>query len=178
MKKAIFYIVITSIIGLISGCDLVPNTLVLDSPALLVEDAKRRVMEVEVTDFKTMIDREEYFILIDVRTENEHDVGYIPGSVLIPRGLVEFRIANENFWEDEGMYVPEKTDLLIIYCKSGNRSALAADALRSMGYKNILSLMGGWKAWKATYPENIEKNAAPSFIAPSDTEEEKDDSSC
>ena len=129
-----------------------------ESAEMMVEDALASLDQITVEDFGKMIESEEMFILLDVRTAEEHNAGYIPGSVLMPRGVVEFRIANDAIWEEEGMYTPLKEDPLVIYCKRGNRSALAALSLKKLGYNNILVLDGGWLEWKNKFPENVESN--------------------
>ena len=75
----------------------------------MINDAKARITEISIDDFKAMMDEEEMFVLVDVRTLEEHDAGYIPGSVLIPRGRVEFRIGNEDFWEPKLRSGPDVT---------------------------------------------------------------------
>lgn len=133
-------------------------SLEFETAEMMVEEALNGLDKITVEDFGKLMDSEEMFILLDVRTEQEHNAGYIPGSVLMPRGVLEFRIANETIWEEEGMYVPLKEDPLIIYCKRGNRSALAAQSLEKLGYENIVVLDGGWLEWKSVFPENVESN--------------------
>lgn len=123
----------------------------------LVAETKKLITEISIDDFKKTYEGDEYFVLIDVRTEKEYKAGYIPGAVSIERGVLEFRIAKQEIWDELGMYIPEKTDLVVICCKSGNRSALATKALMELGYTNVKSLQGGWEAWHAAYPEKIEK---------------------
>lgn len=123
----------------------------------LVAAAKEVITEISIEDFKTMYDGDEYFVMIDVRTVAEYDAGYMPGAVSIPRGVLEFRIGDEEVWDGLGFYIPEKTDPIVINCRSGGRSALAAKALQELGYENAMSLQGGWNAWHETYPELIEK---------------------
>lgn len=85
-------------------------------------------------------------LFIDCRTEKEFKRGSIPNSVLIQRGLIEFKVAKQ---------APDKNTKIIIYCKSGKRSALTTCTLTKMGYSNVLSMTGGWKAWiDAGYPVN------------------------
>ncbi len=109
-------------------------------------------------ELKTKIDSMEYFTLIDVREPNEYNAGYIPGSVNIPRGILEFNIGKEKFWDDQFMYMPEKTEEIIVYCKKGKRSILAAESLQKLGYENIKYLDSGWKGWELKYPLIYEKN--------------------
>lgn len=127
----------------------------------MVEDAKTRIVETSLEDFAALLESEEYYVLLDVRSKGEHDRGYIPGSVLIPRGSLEFRIGSEEFWDNEGLYLPEKSDKLVLYCKSGKRSALAVDALQKLGYENVTALTGGFLAWKAENPDEVEVNLPP-----------------
>src|SRR5210317_803099 len=84
----------------------------------LVAAAKEVIKEISAEDFKTMYDGEDYFVLIDVRTVAEYDAGYIPGAVSIPRGVLEFRIGNEDVWDEMGLYIPEKTDPIVLNCRS------------------------------------------------------------
>lgn len=142
----------------------------------MVEEAKAEINFITVSELNRLQVDEEWYTLIDVREEGEHDAGYIPGSVLIPRGVVEFRILNESFWEDEGMYLPEKTDKIIIYCRSGNRSALVAQALQRLGFKEIYSLDGGFNQWKEDFAEKIEVNIKSNEIPQGPVTTSKDDS--
>jgi rhodanese-related sulfurtransferase len=124
----------------------------------LVNDAKERISEISVQDFKALMDSEEPFVLIDVRETGEHNAGYIPGSVSMPRGVVEFRIGNESVWENEGMYTPLKDEMIIIYCKKGHRGTLATESLKQLGYSNIKNIAGGYLEWISGYPDIIDKN--------------------
>lgn len=134
-----------------------PNLNSYESKDALVAAAKEVIKEISVEDFKTMYDGEDYFVLIDVRTMKEYDAGYIPGAAHISRGKLEFDIAKEEVWDEMGLYIPEKTDPIVLNCRSGARSALAAKALMELGYENVMSLKGGWKAWHEAYPELIEQ---------------------
>jgi rhodanese-related sulfurtransferase len=103
----------------------------------IVDDAKSRVTEISVED---TFDRTRGGAnLIDVREGNEWDAGHAKGAVHLGRGIIERDIV-ERF--------PDKTAELILYCGGGYRSALSADMLQKMGYTNVLSMAGGWKAWK------------------------------
>ncbi len=86
--------------------------------------------------------------LVDVRetVEREND-GVIPGSIHVPRGLLEFKANPESPAYDNEL-VPD--DRLILYCGTGGRSALAAKTLYDMGYQDVSSLAGGYAAWRAT----------------------------
>ena len=124
----------------------------------LVAEAMRNVNPIKVETLKTMIDEGEMILLLDVREPAEHNAGYIPGSLNIPRGVLEFKIGNEDYWEEEMLYMPEKDEQLIVYCKKGKRSILAAQTLKALGYTKVLYLQEGWKKWEMTYPLIYEKN--------------------
>ncbi|HEX8652196.1 MAG TPA: rhodanese-like domain-containing protein [Pyrinomonadaceae bacterium] len=105
----------------------------------LVREAKSRIREVSVEDARTRIKEDERARLIDVREDNEWEAGHALGAEHMGRGIIERDI--------EGL-VPDKGTELILYCGGGYRSALSADNLQRMGYTNVYSMAGGWKAWK------------------------------
>ena len=123
----------------------------------LVAAAKEVITEITIEDFKNMYDGEDYFVLVDIREPAEYDAGYIPGAASVPRGVLEFQIAKEEVWDEMGLYIPEKADPIVLNCRSGGRSALAAKSLMELGYEKVFSLQGGFNAWKEAYPELIEK---------------------
>jgi rhodanese-related sulfurtransferase len=103
----------------------------------IVDDARSRIREVTVDE---AIDRMGHGAqLIDVREDNEWHDGHASGAIHLGRGIIERDIVAE---------VPDKSAELILYCGGGFRSALAADMLQKMGYTNVFSMAGGWKAWK------------------------------
>lgn len=104
----------------------------------LVNEAKTRVKETDVANVKRRMDAGEKFILIDVREESEWAKGHLPGAVHMGKGVIE---------RDIEQRVPDPNAKLILYCGGGFRSALAADNLQKMGYKNVESMDGGWKGW-------------------------------
>ncbi len=112
------------------------------SPAFLalVNDAKTRIKEIDVSRLKALQSSSDPFTLIDVREDNEWTDGHIPGSVHIGRGVLERDIESR---------VPRKDTTIILYCRGGSRSALAADALMKMGYSKVASLAGGITAYKS-----------------------------
>ena len=103
----------------------------------LVDDARSRVREVNVE--QTLERVRQGARLIDVREDNEWQRGRAAGAEHLGRGVIERDIERE---------VPEHSAELILYCGGGYRSALAADNLRRMGYANVYSLAGGWRAWR------------------------------
>jgi rhodanese-related sulfurtransferase len=128
------------------------------SPDQMVAQALKVVKTITVDELNKLMDSEEIYTLIDVRQKSEHYYGYIPGSLVIPRGSLEFLIGNEEYWETEGLYMPLKEETIIVYCKKGGRGALAANSLMQLGYDNVYTLDGGWKKWELTYPDFTEKN--------------------
>jgi len=105
------------------------------------------VQEITVDELNKKIENQEDFLLIDVRQAAEYQKSNIPGSLLIPRGLIEFKIGDDAFWEEEFLYTPEKDAEIILYCKKGDRGILATKALTELGYTNVKNLSGGIIAW-------------------------------
>lgn len=103
----------------------------------LVEEAKKEIQEINVTQLREMM-KSGGFHLVDVREPQEVQRGKIGDAVPIPRGMLEMQI-------DQVTSNPEEP--IVLYCGSGNRSALAAQSLKKMGFKSVISLAGGWKAW-------------------------------
>jgi rhodanese-related sulfurtransferase len=110
----------------------------------LVDAARARIKECTVADVKAKMDRGERFHLLDVREESEFAKDRAKGARHVGRGVLERDI--------EGL-VPDQAADIVLYCGGGYRSALAADSLRQMGYKNVTSMDGGIRAWReAGYP--------------------------
>ncbi|MGB9182173.1 MAG: rhodanese-like domain-containing protein [Pyrinomonadaceae bacterium] len=107
----------------------------------VVEDAKSRIREVSVEETRALLSTDKGVRLIDVREDNEWSAGHAAGAEHLGKGIIERDIETQ---------VPDKQTELILYCGGGYRSALAADVLQSMGYENVYSMAGGWKAWKDT----------------------------
>jgi rhodanese-related sulfurtransferase len=103
----------------------------------LVNEVMPRVTEVSVAE---AIERHgNGATLIDVREDNEWEAGHARGAIHMGRGVIERDIVHQ---------IPNKDAELVLYCGGGYRSALAADNLQKMGYTNVLSMTGGWTAWK------------------------------
>ena len=160
MRKAINLLIISFVMLVACQNQQATNNTSLtsyDSSDQMVAAAKEVITEISIEDFKAMYDGEDYFVMIDVRTNAEYDAGYIPGAVSIPRGVLEFKIGKEEVWDNNGLYIPEKADPIVLNCRSGGRSALAAKSLMELGYEKVYSLQGGWIAWHEAYPELTEK---------------------
>jgi rhodanese-related sulfurtransferase len=107
----------------------------------IVNDAKARVKETDIDGYKAMLARDEQPLLVDIREDAEYAAGHAVGALHIGKGVIERDIETK---------VPEKGTPMVLYCGGGFRSALAADALQTMGYTNVISLDGGWRAIQAS----------------------------
>jgi rhodanese-related sulfurtransferase len=105
----------------------------------VVDDAKQRIRETTIDDVKARLDRQEKFVLIDVREESEYANDHLPGAIHLGKGIIERDIEER---------VPGLDTPLVLYCGGGYRSALAADNLQKMGYTNVLSMDGGIRSWR------------------------------
>jgi len=121
-------------------------TLMPDTPADLLKEARRTVPELTPEEAKAQLDRGEIALLIDVREPAEWDAGHIPGALHAPRGMIE--------WYADPGYPNHKPDLaeaqakrVVIHCASGGRSLLAAQSLQRLGFSNVISMSGGFKEW-------------------------------
>ncbi len=106
----------------------------------LIAEARQQVPEVTVHELRTMQGSGTEFALVDVRELNEWNLGHIPGAVYIGRGVLESNIEQR---------VPREAQV-VLYCQSGNRSALAGQTLQQLGYTKVTSLAGGWRDWVGT----------------------------
>lgn len=105
----------------------------------LVAEAKKKVTEISPSEAAEKAKTNEA-VIIDVRDKEEWDEGHIPNAVHLSRGTIELDIEEK---------VPDPNAVIICHCGGGGRSALAAESLKKMGYKNVRSMAGGLKAWKA-----------------------------
>jgi rhodanese-related sulfurtransferase len=111
------------------------------SPAFLriVDDARQRVRETNVDEVKSRLDRGDKFVLVDVREDNEWEKDHLPGAIHLSKGIIE---------RDVEQRVPDPNTPMVLYCGGGFRSAMAADNLQKMGYKNVISMDGGVRGWR------------------------------
>jgi rhodanese-related sulfurtransferase len=105
----------------------------------IVDDAKTRVRETNVDEVKKKMDRGGKFTLVDVREESEFAKDHLPGAIHLGKGIIE---------RDIEARVPDLDAEIVLYCGGGFRSALAADNLQKMGYKNVVSMDGGIRDWR------------------------------
>jgi rhodanese-related sulfurtransferase len=102
----------------------------------LVNDAKKRVREINIDEYKRMREEGTPHILVDVREDNEWSAGHALNAMHLSKGVIERDIESR---------IPDKQQTLVLYCGGGYRSALAGDSIRKMGYESVISLDGGWR---------------------------------
>src|SRR5437763_3187113 len=105
----------------------------------LVSEAKNNVTEISPDEAVKKLQNKEA-VIVDVRDKDEWDAEHIPNAIHLSRGSIESDIEEK---------VPDPNAVIICHCGGGGRSALAAESLQKMGYKNVRSMAGGLKAWKA-----------------------------
>jgi rhodanese-related sulfurtransferase len=114
----------------------------------IVNDAKSRVRETTPEEVRRKQEAGEKFHFIDVREDNEWEAAHAQGATHLGKGIIE---------RDIEKAIPDHDAEVILYCGGGYRSALAADVLQQMGYRNVISMDGGWKRWKELgYPTENE----------------------
>ena len=102
----------------------------------LANEARKRIKEISPDESFALVGSGA--ILIDVREEKEFKAGSIAGAIHISRGLLASRITDA---------VPDKSSLIVCFCAVGHRSAIAADTLQQLGYRNVTSMAGGLKSY-------------------------------
>src|SRR5438105_2674084 len=110
----------------------------------LVKAAKKKIKETTPQGVMERFKKDTPFRLLDVREDDEFSKGWIRGATHMSKGTIERDIEHE---------VRDKNEEIVLYCGGGYRSALAAENLKRMGYKNVVSMKGGWRAWnRLKYP--------------------------
>ncbi|GGB79849.1 hypothetical protein GCM10011352_01890 [Marinobacterium zhoushanense] len=104
----------------------------------LVVEAKQQIAEIGLDDAELAVQRAD--VVIDVREPDEYQSGHLPGAINIPRGMLEFRLSNDDKLSARDLN-------LVLYCKTSGRAALSALSLKAMGYLHVLSIAGGFDAW-------------------------------
>jgi|SRR5438874_10895959 len=105
----------------------------------LVADAKKTITEISPEEAAAKL-QDHAAVIVDVRDTDEWDGEHIPHAIHLSRGTLELDIEEK---------IPDPNAVIITHCGGGGRSALAAESLQKMGYKNVRSMAGGFKAWKA-----------------------------
>ena len=106
----------------------------------LCDEVRARIKEVSIDEVAERLARGDSFELVDVREESEVANGRIRGARHLGKGVIERDVENA---------IPDLEAEVVLYCGGGFRSALAAENLGKMGYTNVASMAGGWRAWKA-----------------------------
>jgi rhodanese-related sulfurtransferase len=130
-----------------------PEEIMMKTAHDLVAQAKTTIREVALQDADAAIQQAD--VLIDVREADEFAAGHLPGAVLVPRGLLEFKLSGTPALSSRDLKV-------VLYCKTSGRAALAAQAMQAMGYLNVNSIAGGYDAWAAA-GKPVVKPEQPSF---------------
>ena len=107
----------------------------------LVHDAKKRIREIDIEEYKRLVASGDAGQLVDVREDHEWESAHAVGAIHLSKGTIE-RDIEKTF--------PDTQTKLVLYCGGGYRSALATDNLQKMGYANVISLDGGWRAIEAS----------------------------
>jgi rhodanese-related sulfurtransferase len=105
----------------------------------MVDDAKSRIHEISIDQVQAKLQGGEKFMLVDVREESEYAKDHLPGAIHLGKGIIERDIEER---------VPDPNTPMVLYCGGGFRSALAADNLQKMGFRNVLSMDGGIREWR------------------------------
>ncbi|MBV8069541.1 MAG: sulfurtransferase [Acidobacteriaceae bacterium] len=107
----------------------------------IVRDAKTRIREIDIDEYKRLRESGQAGQLVDVREDHEWEAAHAAGAIHLGKGIIE---------RDIETTFPDKNAKLVLYCGGGYRSALATDNVQKMGYRNIVSLHGGWRAIEAS----------------------------
>jgi rhodanese-related sulfurtransferase len=113
----------------------------------LLQAARSRTREIDAGSAAELLGEEGGALFVDVRESEELAGGRIPGSLHIPRGLIEPKAAADSRAREPALANLNRP--LVVYCASGVRSTLAADSLQNLGFSDVTSLAGGFAAWKA-----------------------------
>ena len=105
----------------------------------LMDEARNEIKEISVQEADELLKKNGKYLLLDVREKDEYREGHLEGALSLPRGFLEIKIESA---------VSDKSTPILAYCAGGVRSLLAANALKEMGYQNVISMSGGYTAWK------------------------------
>lgn len=132
MRKRFCFLLLTAAAILLAGCS--SSGQVMDGDDMIRQAAYTQITPEEALE---MMDRDDGHVVVDVRRQDEYDAGHIPGAILIP---------NESIGSDSPEELPDRDQVILIYCRTGNRSKQAAQKLAEMGYTNIYEF-GGINTW-------------------------------
>jgi sulfur-carrier protein adenylyltransferase/sulfurtransferase len=123
---------------------------VMPSYRELLQQVKAEIEEIDVARARELLLESEPPLVVDVREQDEWSEGRIPGAIHVPRGFLESRIEQA---------APDRSQPILLYCASGNRSAFGAKALDELGYENVSSLAGGYTDWKRSgFPTELPRS--------------------
>jgi len=111
-----------------------------------VADAKSRIREVSAADAAAAAKQNSKTVILDVREPAEWSEGHVPGALHVPRGMLEAKADLE--YANREPALADRGTPIIVHCASGARSAMAADVLQQMGFRDVKSMAGGIQAWK------------------------------
>ena len=160
--KTLYFVSLMILLLLVSGCGkgFSEGGYFADGKAIAAE-AKAGITEITHEELRVKMKAGELRVLIDVREPSEFEEGYINQAnddfefpypetftVNIPRGILEFKVGEESYWDEElWLEMPPINEEIVVYSKTGKRSALAAQSLLQLGYNNVTSLNGGYRKW-------------------------------
>ena len=130
MKKIMLSLIIGAII--ISGCNSEKKSTPVSS-----SNQKNSYTKISQDEAKKMMEKDDGHVIVDVRREDEFASGHIPGAILIP---------NESIGTEKPAELPDPDQIILVYCRSGNRSAQASQKLADIGYTNVFDF-GGIMTW-------------------------------
>lgn len=134
MKR--IFLIILCVLLVLGGCSSVKETDKKETDKKETGTAPAYI-QISQEEAKEMMARDDGHVIVDVRRQDEYDAGHIPGAILIP---------NESIGCDSPEALPDYDQIILIYCRSGNRSKQASEKLAAMGYKNIYEF-GGINTW-------------------------------
>jgi phage shock protein E len=152
MKNIFHLLTLSLLLGFATSCKGI-----YENGSEMAADCSDQVSQICVKTLQAKVEEGGDFYLIDVRQPSDYYTGNIPGSVLIARGVLEFKIDDMDFWSEQYIYPPEKDTEIIVYSENGDLGILAAKSLMQLGFTNVYNLEGGYKAFNP----NQDPNAKP-----------------
>ena len=132
IMRRIVILLMAAFLFQLAGCSSKAKGPVMDGDGMV-----RSYSQISQEEAKQMMEKDDGHVLVDVRRQDEYDAGHIPGAILIP---------NESIGTEQPDELPDLDQVILIYCRSGNRSKQAAQKLFDMGYTNIYEF-GGINDW-------------------------------
>lgn len=130
MKKIILIIIILTLIIIGVVCIMNKKEKIIENEVI--------IKHISMNDIVQIMEENENYIILDVRTQAEYNQGHIPNAICIPNETIDENVVNK---------LPDKNQMILVYCRSGNRSKQAAEKLKKLGYTNLIEF-GGIIDWK------------------------------